>query len=106
MLGHEAWRAACKWAGRAVPGMDQRIGQEAPVEGGETATLITEGDQRFAWEEKNRDGEIKWLCVPDAIHGFDMAGAMGADQKTIESGAIQRDILIKMAGEWLFRAQK
>lgn len=102
MLGHEAWRAACKWAGRAVPGLDQRIGQEEPAEGGKLGVLITQGDQRFAWEEKNRDGEIKWLCVPDAGHGFDMPGALGADEKDTEDGGLKRDALIKMTGEWLF----
>lgn len=106
MLGHEAWRAACRYAGRAVPDFSQRIGQEQPAEGGKPGVLITEGDQRFAWEEKNRDGEIKWLCVPDAIHGFDMADAMRADAATVEDGALKRDALIKMLGEWLFEPQR
>ncbi|KAI3399456.1 hypothetical protein diail_6718 [Diaporthe ilicicola] len=102
MLGHEAWRLACRLSGRQVPGLDQRIGQEAPEESGKLGALITTGDQRFAWEEKNRDGEIKWLCVADAAHGFDMPGALGADEKTSEDGKLKRDAIIRMAGEWLF----
>lgn len=103
MLGHEAWRAACKYAERAVPGMHERVGQDEPAEGGKPGTLITEGDQRFAWEERNRNGEIKWLLVADAAHGFDQAKAMGADGTTIEDGDLKRDALIKLTGEWLYR---
>lgn len=103
MLGHEAWRLACRLTGRQVPALDQRIGQEAPEESGKLGALITTGDQRFAWEEKNRDGEVKWLCVPDAGHGFDMPGALGADEKTSEDGRLKRDEIIRLAGEWLFR---
>lgn len=103
MLGHEAWRLACRLTGRQVPSLDQLIGQEAPEESGKLGALITTGDQRFAWEEKNRDGEVKWLCVPDARHGFDMPGAMGADETTSEDGRLKRDEIIRLAGEWLFR---
>ncbi|KAH8780886.1 alpha/beta hydrolase fold protein [Diaporthe sp. PMI_573] len=103
MLGHEAWRLACRLAGRQVPTLDQQIGQEAPEETGRLGALITTGDQRFAWEEKNRDGEVKWLCVSDAGHGFDMPGALGADEKTSEDGRLKRDEIIRLAGEWLFR---
>lgn len=103
MLGHEAWRLACRLTGRQVPALDQPVGQEAPEDSGELGALITTGDQRFAWEEKNRDGEVKWLCVPDARHAFDMPGALGADEKTSEDGRLKRDAIIRMAGEWLFR---
>ncbi|KAG8156394.1 hypothetical protein KVR01_013735 [Diaporthe batatas] len=102
MLGHEAWRLACRLANRQVPGPDQPIGQEAPEGSGKLGALITTGDQRFAWEEKNRDGEVKWLCVPDAGHGFDMAGSYGADETTVEDGRLKRDQIITLAGEWLF----
>lgn len=103
MLGHEAWRLACRLTGRQVPALDQPIGQEAPEESGKLGALITTGDQRFAWEEKSRDGEVKWLCVADAGHGFDMPGALGADEKTSEDGRLKRDEIIRQAGEWLFR---
>lgn len=101
MLGHEAWRTASRLAGRKVPGLGERIGQEEP---GKPGVLITDGDERFAWEEKNGDGEVKWLCVPDAVHGFDMepAAAASADEATREDGYLKRDEVIRLAGEWLF----
>ncbi|KUI65568.1 Acetyl esterase [Cytospora mali] len=102
MLGHECWRLACRLAGREVPGLDQPIGQEEPEQSGEAGALIIGEDDRFSWEEKDRDGEIKWLCVPDVIHGFDMSGVRGSDEKALEDARLKRDQIIKMAGEWLF----
>lgn len=102
MLGHEAWRAACKWAGKPVPSLDQPIGQEDVVDGGKAGTLITEGDERFAFDVKDQNGEVRWLCVADAGHGFDMAAMMGAAKEDVEDGDLKRDALIQMTGEWLF----
>lgn len=106
LLGHEAWRLACKLAGREVPGLDEPIGQQDLVEGGKPGVLVAQGDQRYAFEEKSRFGEVKWLCVPDAGHGFDVAEQMRADAVTVQDGQLKRDQLIKMTGEWLFRDQK
>lgn len=102
MLGHEAWRMACGLAGRQVPGLDEPIGQAEPESSGLPGALITEGDERFAWEEKDQDGDIRWLCVPDATHGFDSSADMRADEKTVEDGVLKRDRIIEMSGEWLF----
>lgn len=102
MLGHEAWRAACKFAGKPVPGLDQLIGQEELAGAGKAGTLITEGDERFAFDVHDQHGEVRWLCVPDAPHGFDMAAFMGVDKETVEDGERKRDALIQMVGEWLF----
>lgn len=102
MLGHEAWRAACKFAGKPVPGLDQRIGQEELVEGGKPGTLIKSGNETFAFDVKDKDGEIRWLCVPDAGHGFDMASQMGADEAEVKDGKMKIDDISKEMGEWLF----
>lgn len=103
MLGHEAWRAACKFAGKAVPGMDQPLGQEELAGGGKPGTLITTGDERFAFDVQDEHGEVKWLCVPDAGHAFDMSTSiMGADKDEVHDGRLKRDALIQMMGEWLF----
>lgn len=102
LLGHEAWRLACKLAGREEPTMDEPIGQADLVEDGKFGVLVTKGDQRYAFEEKSRYGEVKWLCVPDACHGFDMAEQMRADADAVQDGRLKRDVLIKMTGEWLY----
>lgn len=102
LLGHEAWRLACKLAGREVPGLDEPIGQQDLVEGGKLGALITKGDQRYAFEEKSRFGEVKWLCVADACHSFDMAERMGMGAETLQDGNLKRDAVIKMVGEWLY----
>lgn len=102
MLGHEAWRAACKFAGKPVPGFDQPIGQEELADGGKAGSLITSGDERFAFDVKDQNGEVKWLCVADAGHGFDMAASMGGAKEDVEDGELKRDNLIKLTGEWLY----
>ncbi|KAF3765208.1 alpha/beta-hydrolase [Cryphonectria parasitica EP155] len=102
MLGHEGLRTACRLAGKPEPGMDQRIGQEELAAGGALGTLITEGDERFTWEVKDQHGEVKWLCVPDAGHGFDMDGGLGADKEAAEDGRLKREALVERTGVWLF----
>lgn len=102
MLGHDAWRTACRLAGKPVPGLEQRIGQEEPEASGKVGALIMSGDERFAWDVKNEDGEVRWLCVPDAPHGFDQPVPMGQDALTLEDAFLKRDQIIKEAGEWLF----
>lgn len=106
LLGHEAWRLACKLAGREEPGMDEPIGQADLVEGGKPGALVTKGDERYAFEAHDGFGEVKWLCVPDACHGFDMAEQMKGDAEMVQDGNLKRDALIKMTGEWLYGGGK
>jgi acetyl esterase/lipase len=101
LLGPEAWRMACKLAGKKVPGVDEVIGKEETAGKGE---LITEGDERFAWEEETEDGgRYKWLLVPDTIHGFDQdnIARLVKDPVTMEDARIKRDKVIGMIGDWL-----
>ncbi|CAN8096323.1 unnamed protein product [Discula destructiva] len=102
MLGHEAWRAACRYAGKPVPGLDQPVGQEEPADGGKLGTLIWEGDERFAFDVKDQDGEVRWLLVPDAGHGFEMAGHMGGNEDEAKDGKLKMDALIAEMGKWLY----
>ncbi|KAK4149547.1 hypothetical protein C8A00DRAFT_37858 [Chaetomidium leptoderma] len=75
LLAPEAWRMACKLAGKRIPGLDEVVGCEETVGKG---LLITEGDERFSWEETMEDGSrYKWLLVPDTIHGFDQDNIEG-----------------------------
>lgn len=101
MLAPEVLRMMCKLAGRRVPGLEEVIGQEGTVGKGE---LITEGDDRFSWEEKMRDGRrYKWLLVPDTIHGFDndTIEDLARDPVLMEDARIKRDKVIQLIGEWL-----
>lgn len=108
MLGHEAWRAACRYAGKPEPSLDQPVGQEQPAgaelgkESGELGMLITEGDEKFAFTVKDSQGEIRWLLIPDAAHGFNMPGVLGKDKVEDEDAALKTEKLLRMAGEWLY----
>jgi hypothetical protein len=102
MLAHEAWRMACKLAGRRIPALDEPVGREETVGKGR---LITEGDERFAWEETMEDGSrYRWLLVPDTIHGFDqdnIDGLTGGDGVFMEDARIKTAKTIDLIGEWL-----
>ncbi|KXX80015.1 Carboxylesterase NlhH [Madurella mycetomatis] len=101
LLAPEVLRMMCKLAGRRVPGLEEVIGQEGSIRKGE---LITEGDDRFSWEEKTRDGRrYKWLLVPDTIHGFDNDGIndLARDPVLMEDARMKRGKVIKLIGEWL-----
>lgn len=101
MLAHEAWRMACKFAGRRVPGYGEKVGCEEVVGKGR---LITEGDERFAFEETMADGSrYRWLLVPDMIHGFDQDNIEGltGDPVFMEDARIKTAKIIDLVGEWL-----
>ncbi|KAH6857032.1 Alpha/Beta hydrolase protein [Chaetomium sp. MPI-CAGE-AT-0009] len=101
MLAHETWRMACKFAGRRVPGLEEKVGCEETVGKGR---LITEGDERFAFEEVMEDGSrYRWLLVPDMIHGFDQVNIEGLvkDPVLMEDARIKTAKTIDLIGEWL-----
>jgi acetyl esterase/lipase len=101
LLAPEAWRMACKLAGKKIPGLDEVVGCEETVGKG---VLITEGDERFSWEKTMDDGSrYKWLLVPDTIHGFDMdnIGSLTRDPACTEDSRIKTPKVIDMVGQWL-----
>jgi acetyl esterase/lipase len=101
LLAPEAWRMACKLAGKRVPALDEVVGCEETVGKG---VLITGGDERFAWEETREDGSrYRWLLVPDTIHGFDQDNIEGLarDPVLMEDARIKRDKVIDLIGRWL-----
>lgn len=101
ILAHDAWRMASRLAGRPVPSMDQKVGQEQPARQGE---LILEGDERFAWEEQVAGGEYRWLLVPDVLHGFDAPlPEIGGESAQRRDTAIKTEKLMGMIAEWLWR---
>lgn len=118
-LAMESWRAACRWAGtgtgagtgkRVMPGVGERVGRDGvAVWRGCLDDGRGEDAERFAWCERGGEGEggsMRWLLVPDVVHGFDSAGwrnkylwgdeiaRMDAEMKTI---AYQREV-----AEWLW----
>lgn len=101
LLAHDAWRLASRLAGKPVPGMHEKIGQEGTAPRGE---LILEGDERFAWEEKVAGGEYRWLLVPDVLHSFDMPlPEIRGELVEREDAAIKTEKLMGMIAEWLWR---
>ncbi|KAK3353782.1 Alpha/Beta hydrolase protein [Lasiosphaeria hispida] len=102
MLGQEAWRMACKLAGKKVPDLTDAMGcDEVQVGKGE---LILDGDERFAFEETVEGGQYRWLLVPDTIHGFDQKiDAMVRDPVLMEDAGIKTEKLIDQIGEWLHK---
>ncbi|KAL2163953.1 hypothetical protein VTH06DRAFT_3166 [Thermothelomyces fergusii] len=102
VLAYEAWRAACRLAGRRVPGLDEPVGRAEP--GGE-GELVTAGDERFAWEEAAADGSrVRWLLVPDTVHGFDqrnIARLVGGDPALLEDARVKTAKVMDSVAEWL-----
>jgi acetyl esterase/lipase len=97
MLGYEAWRLACKLGEKEVTGT--MVGREEVARRGE----LELEDERFFWEVKREDGGvIRWLLVPDALHGFDMELAgIPADKETLEDGRLKAEKMRTMIGQWL-----
>ncbi|KAK0719350.1 Alpha/Beta hydrolase protein [Lasiosphaeris hirsuta] len=102
MLGQEAWRMACKLAGKKVPDVTEAMGcDEVRVGKGE---LILDQDERFAFEETVEGGQYRWLLVPDTIHGFDQRiEAMVRDPALMEDAGLKTEKLIDLIGEWLHK---
>ncbi|KAJ7758469.1 Alpha/Beta hydrolase protein [Mycena maculata] len=110
MLAGEAWRAACGWGGRRVPGLAEVPGG-AGVVGKGALVLESDGDERFpreereryAWEEagEGRSG-VRWLLVPDTVHGFDQnIGSVVKDEVLMEDARIKTGKTMRIIGEWL-----
>lgn len=110
-LAMESWVAACRWGGRVVPGVGERVGREGV---GVWRGCLDDGRAgdggRFAWSEAVRwdgqEGSTRWLLVPDVVHGFDSVAwrnkylwgdevaRMDAEMKTV---AYRREL-----AEWLW----
>ncbi|KAK0620613.1 Alpha/Beta hydrolase protein [Immersiella caudata] len=99
ILGQEAWRMACKLAGRKIPAVEEAMGRREPAGVGE---LILEGDERFSFEERVGGGWYRWLLVPDTIHGFDQKMQGVKDRELVEDARMKTEKVISVIGEWLF----
>lgn len=104
MLAHEAWRFASKLAGgsRPVPTLEEKVGQEKPAEEG---TRLILDDERFSFEHVDEGGErsVRWLLVPDQIHGFDVGPPrLHGSEEAFEDAKVKTKAYQKLMGEWLF----
>lgn len=98
-LAHETWCMANKLAGRPEPALTDKVGQEKPsVEKGQ---LILDYE-RYAFEHVDEDGKrVRWLLVPDQIHGFDRIPKQWHDEESLEDAKLKEVAYQKVLGEWL-----
>lgn len=103
MLAQEAWRMACKLAGREIPDVREIVGQQKPVGEGE----LKLDDEKFYFEEDGTGGSYRWLLVPDTIHGFDQKiEPLVRDDVTVKDARIKTEKVVKMIGEWLYGSSR
>lgn len=98
-LAHESWRMASVLAHQPEPSADVKVGQEGLGAPGE---LIL-NNERFAFQHADDDGEeVRWLLVPDQIHGFDLepAGFHGSEEAFHDAKA-KTKAYKKSLGDWL-----
>lgn len=99
-LAHESWCMANKLAGRPEPPFTEKVGQEKRA--AEKGQLILD-DERYAFEHVDEGGKrsIRWLLVPDQIHGFDRLPPNWHGQESLEDAKLKEVAYQKAVGEWL-----
>ncbi|KAI1387585.1 alpha/beta-hydrolase [Hypoxylon trugodes] len=99
-LAHGTWRMASKIAGRPIPTWTDKPGQEglATKEG----ELILD-DERFAFEKVEDGGKksVRWLLVPDQVHGFDHLPHQWLGEAAVKDGKLKEVAYSKILGDWL-----
>lgn len=115
MLAHESWRLACRLSRRRSGGLvpDRLSGDERErvcgrrEVGRRRGALEDINNERFGFEESWDDdagrGGVKWLLVPDVLHGFDnphIRGLMGGEA-TIKDAEMKTRAYVEELGNWL-----
>ncbi len=62
-------------------------------------------DERYSFEVRRKDGNYKWLLIPDQIHGFDHYKKMQPlhkDKELATDAELKTKECQKLIGEWLF----
>lgn len=124
VLGHEAWRAACRWAneqnaGRVVhklPGKATRLGRQAVMRergSGDPDGVLELNDERYHWEDvvqakdaRTGSRSVRWLLLPDMLHGMDYhcAPPLRGDVPANFADANRKaDAYMLEVGRWLLR---
>ncbi|KAM0469185.1 hypothetical protein ACHAP7_010195 [Fusarium lateritium] len=76
-----------------------RCGRPDPGNSGE----LELNDERFAWQETFPSGSVRWLLVPDVLHGFDglpMRERLGGEE-TMRDAELKTDAYCRLLGDWL-----
>ncbi|KAH8666518.1 alpha/beta hydrolase fold protein [Xylariales sp. PMI_506] len=99
-LAHEAWRTACRVAGRPEPSLEVKVGQPKPAA---VQNKLILDDERFAFaRDDDKEGSIRWLLVPDQIHGFDhIPQSWHASEEAFNDANVKTEQYQKLLGEWL-----
>jgi acetyl esterase/lipase len=99
-LGHEAWRMACQYSGRPIPKPEDKLGQEKAAE--KQGELILD-NERFAFRHEPGDGtSIRWLLIPDQLHGFDrLPPRWHGGEESMRDAVAKTKLYQKLLGEWL-----
>ncbi|KAI2464663.1 alpha/beta-hydrolase [Annulohypoxylon bovei var. microspora] len=99
-LAHEAWSMASKLAGRPLPAFSDKVGRNKRSAG--KGEFIFD-DEKFAFEHKDEDGKssVRWLLVPDQIHGFDRLPERFHGEEALEDARLKETACQKVVGEWL-----
>ncbi|KAF5638929.1 triacylglycerol lipase [Fusarium sp. NRRL 25303] len=106
MLAKESLECATRLArARGVSGISDtgsEIGRCGRSEPGKPGQLELE-DSRFAWQETFPGGSVRWLLVPDVLHGFDslpMRERVG-EKETIKDAELKTKAYCDLLGDWL-----
>jgi acetyl esterase/lipase len=96
LSSHDAWKMACRLAGRPEPAMDEKSCREEIGAMGELELV----DERFAWEARERG--LRWLLIPDVLHGFDcLPPLLSGDETSVRDAEMKNVKVIKEIGDWL-----
>lgn len=113
MLAHDSWTMACRLSaeagGRARKVPDRLSPDKAWSVCGREDVGKQEGalelkDERFAFEDRWHGGGVKWLLVPDVVHGFDhsqMRNMLGGGEATIKDSEMKTIAYVDEVGRWL-----
>lgn len=116
MLAHESWRLACRLSReggnkeRVVPRRGQEEELEWRVVGNARGEVVVgkgelagEGDERYGFEERWEGGGVKWLLVPDVLHGFDNVHirAVVGGVEAMEDAVVKTGLYVDEMARWL-----